>query len=266
MNLRSKGINREFLDNITSHDVDQRVENYNYEFEELETPNDTLVISKIEKLTKPLNFEVLSNKYSFSYKNYLDTMTGMIQDQSDCLEIKNIHHMVRPLGNISTSCNKILEVLLYCNIDISNDYLNIYCLAEGSASILWLLMRLFPNSKGFYNTLIDSETDIRYSPIQTYPLAVVQDHKIDQDRLNYEFKLSSGETDITQVKFIEKFIKSINKYPPCIFTVDAENKYSDDNMKFVTLYLPILVRVKCKLIIFKVFFNSDFDDQIEVLS
>lgn len=174
----------------------------------------------------------------------------------DCLavyDIKNLHHLGRPLGNISSSCNKILEILIYLGV-ISDTVKNIYTLAEGSGSIALLFSRIY-KSNIFFNTLMDHLIDPRIGK-STMPTSFLNGLPEDRSRLKGLELLTMGETNILEPEFIRKITGLFDMYNPDILTMDAESKEDTNNLIFLSTYIPMLGKYKFKFLIFKIFYHG----------
>ena len=109
------------------------------------------------------------------------------------------------------------------HIPASGQY-NVITFAEGSGSILWLLMLLFPNSNLYYNTLIDDTADERFGPDQGFSPSVISDKRLKSFKVNKDVKFSEGETNITKIGFVKKFKAFFDTHRLDIMTIDAESK------------------------------------------
>nr|DBA44338.1 TPA_asm: RdRp [Diachasmavirus michiganense] len=172
------------------------------------------------------------------------------------LAFKDLHHIMRPHGIISTAINKIEEILLMLNINKQN-FSNIYCLAEGSGSIIEGLGCIYPNSNLFYNTLMRPDIDMRTGADQDYPPCILTSKTVHLSRLRPEFNLSKGETDITKEEFLNKFDSALLVHPADIVTMDAESSRGGDNMIIILKHLPILTDRRTKVFIYKDFSRND---------
>lgn len=176
-------------------------------------------------------------------------------------------YVARPLGFISTAGNKFIEAILA--IDVLNPLLelslsmvgnaspfHIVSVAEGSGGTLSLLMKLFPGTKGMYNTLMKPSISCREVVNDNLPPAMY-DAGIHPDDFRELQLLATGETDITTPLFFDKLKKALDNKNVLIFTMDAESPNHGNNLEF----LPILnaaMEGKPKLLLIKLFYLYDF--------
>lgn len=200
---------------------------------------------------------VVSDDLLFNFSMYNDyylllSKPSKIQNEVE-INLKNIHHISRIFGNISSAFTKIYEILLTLGI-IDVEVRHICSLAEGSGGILCCLGEIFTTAKLTYNTLISTDIDLRQTVDQNYPPAMLNSSKCVQERISSGNKeLVIGETDITTPTFIKKFKSFAGLNPITLFTMDAESTDEGDNLNFLSIYLPILVTYRIPLGIFKVF-------------
>lgn len=82
-----------------------------------------------------------------------------------------------------------------------DDIKNVYCLAEGSGSIIEGLGTIYPNSKLFYNTLMSPEVDPRPGPEFNNPPTIMNSVRVRLEKIDTEFNLNLRNTDILSNEF-----------------------------------------------------------------
>lgn len=169
---------------------------------------------------------------------------------------KNISHLCRSLGVISTAISKYMEIVWM--FDMHKDILNVqhaYFLAEGSAGNLTGFAVKYPHLKVGYNTWITPEIDRRVDNLQHVPPAFVSSGYLDPTRLIRPDLLSQGETNILSSRFKLKLVECFEQYPPGLITMDAESMNKGSNLEFLESYLGLFVWYKPLLIIWKMFYT-----------
>ncbi|APG78739.1 RNA-dependent RNA polymerase [Hubei diptera virus 11] len=201
-----------------------------------------------EITTTPINIEM---------DNYIKYYNSLCSFQEDGTKhIKNLHHLCRIEGNISSAFTKIHEVYMTLKLDTYCPT-SIVCLAEGSGSIINGLSILYPKADLYYNTWLVSDIDLRNGPDQNYPPSYINSPYYNNNRLKGATRLAMGQTDITSSTFITKFKQELSKTQIGLFTLDAESMESQGtNENFLSIYLPILVEMDFNIAIFKMFIDS----------
>lgn len=191
--------------------------------------------------------------------------------RATCQNIKPLAYMkclsflARPSGSISSAQNKFLELIMRMGmLEVLGSATNgsIYCLAEGSGGTLDCLMKLIPNAnKVFYNTLMLPGISNRDVPSCVLPPAVVASRS-DQSKLSGLVDLAMGTTDILSDIFLSKLDRCMRDDPPLIVTIDAESPNRSNNFMFVEKTVCHILRHSPVMVICKIFFLLDFEDQI----
>jgi hypothetical protein len=166
------------------------------------------------------------------------TIEGKLRSISshDKFEIKNIHHLGRPLGNISSSASKLYPLFAQTSDSVGDGL--ICCLAEGSGSMIHMLAHMFPNDLA-YNTLLNSEIDNRSSTIDTYPPALTNDPCNFRHRFHFQDRLCLGVTDIMDRRFIRKIRAIFSAQEVSLITIDAESKTDTNNFEMLQTYFDL---------------------------
>lgn len=169
---------------------------------------------------------------------------------------KNSQYLGREWGRISTTANKVCEVIapIFSELDPQT----IMCLAEGSGSVIFMLSHLFPRAFLFYNTLIRSDVQIRDNIVDIFPPALESDTCEYKSRMVDPNPLVKGVTDILDPIFIAKFRAQCLGFPPGLVTIDAEPNNDTNCLEFLITYANLFGSViprDCALIV--KMFNSD---------
>ncbi|UHK03158.1 MAG: RNA-dependent RNA polymerase [Hangzhou cletus punctiger xinmovirus 1] len=175
--------------------------------------------------------------------------------ENDTIEIKDIHHIARPLGNISSSFSKFFFIFLLYRDKLSNDCM--YFLAEGSGSMVAGTCHMTKNVMG-YNTLLNDDIDNRTSAIDKYPPAINNDECGLRIRFPYQDILCQGQTDILDDDFVDKFTNLSKHTKIALLSIDAESKdFSSNNIIFAMKYYHIWKEnsSKSSLLVIKMFFS-----------
>lgn len=202
-------------------------------------------------------------QYNFDYitRRYSDILNCEISPL--LIDIKNIHHVARPLGSISTSCNKVLECISAFKLD-TVEVNHIFSMAEGSGGVLLLLRKIY-KSICSYNTLLYPETDNRHSSTLLFPPAFINGSKADFDSLRALDITLDGDTNILSDPFQRKFSALCSLYNTGLVTIDAESKEDNNNFIFLKTYMPLIKREGIKIFINKMFLRVDIRDHIRQL-
>ncbi|UHK03306.1 MAG: mRNA (guanine-7-)methyltransferase [Guiyang xinmovirus 1] len=161
---------------------------------------------------------------------------------------KFIHHLCRLFVKISSAASKILICLglILARHDRKSRGM-IISLAEGSGSILNLLMHIFPETDAIYNSLQKDTVELKLNVLNLIPPALTDDPCQLPKRLIGLKKLNLGESNIKTHEFQEKLKDLLddtltrgNRHIT-ILTIDAENKDSSDNLDILCDYLPIFL-------------------------
>ncbi|QIJ70030.1 RNA-dependent RNA polymerase [Gudgenby Calliphora mononega-like virus] len=200
--------------------------------------------------------ELPSELASATLRTHITSFYSSLSNELEGIErYKELHQLARPHGQISTSINKIEEILLcisFQNIVVNN----IYCLAEGSGSIIEGLGTIYPQANLFYNSLLKPNVDMRQGADQDYPPSVLSSKSVNLDRIKSHVNLSKGETDITKPEFLNKLEISFSIYPPDIITMDAESNEISKNVEIFYFHINLLAKFNTKLIIYKMFLDK----------
>ncbi|QPL15379.1 RNA-dependent RNA polymerase [Hymenopteran anphe-related virus OKIAV71] len=170
--------------------------------------------------------------------------------------IKNLHHIIRLQGSVSTGGSKVREIVSLLGLDTVLSVDNVYCLAEGSGSILEYLGGVYPKARLIYNTLLEPSIDMRQGPDQNEAPVLTGSPTINPDNILRYNPLALGETNIMTGGFLEKILVQFKLYPPGIITIDAESPDGSDNIEILETYLNIATFVDAKVLIIKVFLRD----------
>lgn len=203
-------------------------------------PGVSSVMKKPEQNAQSLSLQVFNRESSET--SVLDT--HIICEYKPPLWSKWIHHGERMVGRISTSASKFLHVLNLLNIKFPDTQpMRVVTLAEGSGSILNLLLHYFPSAYGVYNTLQKDSVEVKINFLNVYPPSLVGDQCRLKDRLIGLYELNIGETDITKQRFINKLTEtldnSVSAGPVMIISIDAEEKQQISNCEKLSIYAPL---------------------------
>ncbi|QNS17450.1 RNA-dependent RNA polymerase [Serbia mononega-like virus 1] len=202
-----------------------------------------------------------------------DEISAYQVTRSTCTHVKPIgalkclSFLARPSGYISSAPNKFIETIVRLGLDqlLSQDNRALYCLAEGSGSTFDTLMKMFPNiSSAYYNTLMLPGVSNRDVPSSVLPPALVAG-RTDQSKLKGVVELAMGTTDILDDTFLEKLGKCMTDDPPLIVTIDAESPDRSNNLMFVDITVKSILKYSPAVVICKVFFLYDFENQIKAI-
>lgn len=155
------------------------------------------------------------------------------------LHIKEIQHLGRIVGNISSTPTKLMEIILTFKLHGLN-IKSISSIAEGSGGILFLLGCIYPSAKLNYNTLISPTIDMRISPDMNYP-PTFQNTKLNHKDRSFGLDITAlGITDILQSSFRTKYKNMLINHSVDVLTIDAEAPTIEhNNTIFLSLYTPI---------------------------
>ncbi|ASA47413.1 RdRp [Culex mononega-like virus 2] len=186
---------------------------------------------------------------------------------SESCTFQQLCYIARPLGFISTAGNKFVEAIIA--IDMFNelqdlaigsageDPYHIVSVAEGSGGTLSLLMKLFPGTKGMYNTLMKPSISCREVVGDNLPPAMYDAGIPEQDFCELDL-LATGETDITTDHFFAKLKKSLRNKKVLVFTMDAESPTHGNNLEFLPI-LEAAIDGKPRIMLIKLFFLFNFE-------
>nr|AVK42865.1 RNA-dependent RNA polymerase [Soybean cyst nematode nyami-like virus]AVK42870.1 RNA-dependent RNA polymerase [Soybean cyst nematode nyami-like virus] len=175
-------------------------------------------------------------------------------------ERQRLCHLARPVGNISTSISKILDVLAACaDISIAQVGLAV-TLAEGAGSILSGLLHLYPTLFGFYNSLLPG-TDRGDDPCVYYPPTVMADQCGLCDRLFGIDEMRAGHRDLTQPETIDKIVDAVKRqsFSVSVITMDAEvtDQSTYSQLMFSTLEIIRRLAQPLTVLVIKLFLLTD---------
>nr|DBA44204.1 TPA_asm: RNA-dependent RNA polymerase [forcipomyiae 1 virus] len=180
------------------------------------------------------------------------------------ISIRSLSFLCRPLGSISSSASKFVEIIhaleLVNLFRISEN--SILSIAEGSGGTFSTLLSMFPLMTGIYNTLIRSNIDRRDDPVNIVPPAAMNNGLIGSGRI-LDNTLCTGETDILSVRFCEKLVKTLSQHQFDLVTMDAESMTHSSNIEFVRTLIPLLAKGQVGMIMFKMFMREDTESDVE---
>lgn len=212
------------------------------------------------KLTEvtTLNTEILID-VKFQLTNLLTFWVN--RENPGIITCKSLGFLARPLVLISSAINKYLEILMILDLVFvlrKEEGRYLYSLAEGSGGTFSGLLLVFPQLKGFYNTLMFETIDNRDCAIDTDPPAcVVAGIK---DRIMSD-RLAIGSTDILSDQFKRKLEKCVEEYPPLIVTLDPESMDKGTNIEFLHT-VTVFLNKKPLIVILKMFWEKDLDEHV----
>lgn len=192
-----------------------------------------------------------------SYHSYRSQRGGDIS-------VQPLSFIARPLGRISSACNKYLEIILCLGLvsEIDEEFGCVYSIAEGSGGTLTALLAMFPHLSGAYNTLMRHHIDPRDTVTDCRPPAFVESG-LNPDRLIFLRELAAGETDILTPAWLEKFKRCLDVSRPVVVTMDAESMNRTSNIEFAESLLPCILKSGPTLVIFKMFWTYDLTEHIK---
>jgi hypothetical protein len=204
------------------------------------------------------SIDLLDNSWEY-YDSYHHTRAAYATKVGLITKIKlpTLCHMARPLGVGSSSVNKFLETILMFRMNpLISSQENIYCLADGSGGMTACFFVIYPNAKIGYNTLINMSIDDREDYSMMFPPSLVNLGAYNENRLIGQSMLMSGETNILHPKFHEKLSQLFFYNPPGLITMDAESPNMGSNIEFLMSYIPVFLKWKPTVVMWKMFFNT----------
>nr|WQM60682.1 MAG: RNA-dependent RNA polymerase [Xinmoviridae sp. 2] len=220
--------------------------------------------SKIDKVIEVPEDDNMTTFIPYNYESLLSAYTKINSLKTgEEVNIKNIHHMCRPLGSVSSACNKMLEVILAFGLHLESNSV-VATLAEGSGSIALLFRKIF-KCEILFNTLMDPEIDPRIGLLHNLPPAFLNGNRSDIQSLKFLDVLCAGETDILTDKFFQKFESILPIKAPGIITIDAESKTSSTNLIFTSKYIGLVKKHHIKYLIVKLFFSTGITTALDAI-
>ncbi|UHM27522.1 MAG: RNA-dependent RNA polymerase [Sanya Ischnura senegalensis xinmovirus 1] len=142
----------------------------------------------------------------------------------------DIHHLARQVGKVASSASKIALILA----DLPRHQDAIVCLAEGSGSILFYLMHIFPHSQFYFNTLGWQEVDPKIEINNAGPVSCNASHCPMVRNSNINTYLAEGESDISTDLWHTKLRKVFDQDPNItLVTMDAQSVFGDGNQTII---------------------------------
>lgn len=182
----------------------------------------------------------------------------------DPIYFKEITHLNRQLGSISSTSSKVASLL---SIKIDKWVLPlkefsdglIVSIAEGSGGLMCFLAHLFPDFMLIFNTLQCDTVEMKDNPNNVFPPAFVGDPCFGKESFVGLNETCIGETDIDSPKFFSKLVGLVKNKTIRILTMDAEHKTQDSNLTKTLKYLAMFLDFSDvgSILISKLFLNPD---------
>jgi len=177
-------------------------------------------------------------------KRYASTTERGNSTQSGVTIEWPLYHLARGLGKGSSAASK------YCNIIASSSFPKVdpsvvVALADGCAGTLALLMHVFPNSIGIYNSLLDDIVHSVAEPCEYKPSGLVGCNL--SQRIPNLRRMVTGASDITQVATQNKIVnrvKDVGEVKVILLTMDAESRETQDWEILLSSTISIIRRLR----------------------
>jgi len=155
-----------------------------------------------------------------------------------------LYHLARGLGKGSSAASK------YCNINASSyfpkvDPSVVVSLADGCAGTLALLMHVFLNSMGIYNSLLDDLVHSVAEPCEYKPSGLVGCNL--SQRIPNLRRMVTGSSDITQPVTqtkIVNLVKDLGEVKEILLTMDTESRETQDWELLLSSTVSIIKRFR----------------------
>uniref|UniRef100_A0A1B6CFW2 RNA-directed RNA polymerase L n=1 Tax=Clastoptera arizonana TaxID=38151 RepID=A0A1B6CFW2_9HEMI len=154
----------------------------------------------------------------------------------------------------TTACYKLLSIMN--QVKLNQKVKKVACLGDGAGGFLLTMLRLFPDSKGFFNTLIDYKDFALHASNMYVPPAIIPFPALIDRILDLERSVL-GMNNLLSKKY-PSWLKSLN-HQFDILTCDAEGDIKNSSRE-LELYKNLLDCGKgtnCNTIIFKAYVNTE---------